>query len=89
MKMSSKLFVFLWTYPFVLIYCCVDKGGKMELKAAKIMIGRKELCDLYKGKQVQVKAKILKPTPSTTIDKGVAKVLDDIIKRRYLGRKRG
>ena len=60
----------------------------MNIKTAQIIIGRKELCDIYKGKEVEVKARILNSTSSTKIEKGIAAVLDNIIKRRYLGKRR-
>lgn len=60
----------------------------MELKTAKIIIGRKELCDVYKGNQVEVQAQILKTASSAAIDKGVAKVLDNVMKGQYCGRRR-
>lgn len=56
----------------------------MQTKTTQIIVGRKELMDIYKGKEAQIQARILKTDEPDKIGKGITAMLNRIIKRRYL-----
>lgn len=57
----------------------------MNNKTTQIIIGRKELIDIYKGKEAKITARIFENRNPEKINKGITAMLNKIIKKRYLG----